>query len=1168
MKEASKNLRSVGSLAVVTSMIFAAVFALGPVVVQAPPLQATLDVTFHDLTPNEHTFPGDVNVTMIWLEMTASGGNVQVNSIDFTLDGTFNTNEIASFVLWDDSGGLEGSDKKQGFFECELTRITDPARGSFSLPQVGNLNNCAIPFGSYIVNQFQTRFILAFLTVSSGATEGHTINLSVDAINTDGTVNGGTGITKNIEIMHIFFSDDMESGQGSWTREGWDKGHMHEPDGLWHLSSGEGDCQNNYIGIPLFGSPTTSWWYGHRYEDPFDPGTYYCSYDTWMPGDYHDKTRNMGNLTTPEIDATTGSSLAVTFRHMLAGESDTPLVKPDNGHLWLWDGMWHKVTPSEYPNGIDTTDASWWKETLNLSAYAGKKVQLELRFDTLDYMNNFWLGWFVDDLVVYGKTVPHDIAVTENGVDPAVSTLDFPIPISARYSNIGSNDETNIGIRLTIDNSTEDTGTIASLLSGASIPRSLTWSTAVAGQYWVCMEADPVPSESVLWNNKDCKVVNVVTTAVHYIYVVRSQGTTTQAARDTWNHLNANWATYGADQVVIDYASLDIPGITYTDISAQSPRADTLVISSSGGWVNGVAPPGGQLTDTETAAITKYTLEAHGLILTGTVFNELIPNNNDLTGLVGIKDQSYVRTDPVFSMDHEPSADCNPLLQGVGDPFSLVWNGTMTPTDNNWGTGDLSTGTYCGRSPGNEAAIVANKGVFMMSIAAERTPNSDVLQLLYNAMVNAQYQVFDHDVLAESIVAPNYVRVGYPVNVSANIKNIGKNDESVDAKLLVNTVQQDVQNVFLTATGGETRVTLTYTPATENDDNVCVRADILGPIDEDLSNNEVCTVVKARNNPPVQVFILDSWGTDNGVLAPWSNLNANWDLYGSTPVFIDWTTFNKENIRYQELVDMYVDVVFISNSFSGTPGENPVTDGHMFTASELTAIKNYVNDGHGLIVTGGTFDTHYLPTHATELGPLMGINGGFSYMVTFGVTEMEIQNPGSNHPLFYNIPTNYNTRNGTSLTPGFALSGPEPWEALHLAGGSYEALEDTTVNPFGPYGAVIPHEPGTYNSVYISNFVERLANTNDKQLLYNAMIWARSSVKAPSDLWVELWNGDNDLKLTWTENPSTGLVGYNIYKANTVDTFTFGVPYAVVGAGTTEYIDVGTGIPDPNNYYY
>ncbi|MCK5292527.1 MAG: hypothetical protein KAR39_11000 [Thermoplasmata archaeon] len=1171
MKSASEGMKDVGSLVALTSMMIAAVIVLAPMIVVAPPTAGDLDVRVYDIAPATHTFPGDSNVTMLWIEMMATGGAVRVTSLDFSLGGSFSAGEVSSVALWDDSQGISGPDKLQGVFECELTRITNPT-GSFALPTAGSLNNCNTPFGNYIIPQFQTRYILVFVSVSPGAAEGSTISIDLVIMTTDAaSINGDSGSSSTVEVLHIFFSDDMESGQGGWTTEGWDKGHMHEPDGLWHQSSGEENCKNNMLNQPFYQSPTTGWWYGHRYEDPFDLGTYVCSYYTHQPGDYLASTRNMGNLTTPTIDARTGSSLAISFRHMLAGEPDTGLYKIDNGHMWLFDGtMWFKITPPrpEYAFGIDNTDNSWWKEKVNLSDYAGKQVQIELRFDTVDTMNNVWLGWFVDDLVVYGKLLAHDIHVNNNDALPVVAPPGNPLTVSAQYNNIGSSDETNIGTKLTVDNSTVDTGTIASLLSGTYVIHSLTWGATTLGSHWICMVADPVTGETELWNNKDCVAVTVGDIPAHYIYVVRSQGTSTQAAKNTWDYLNANWQSFGGDQVIIDYSSLDMSGLDYATISGQSPKPDTLVISSSGGYINGVAPPGGQFTDVETAAIEKYTLEGHGLILTGTVFNALIPNNNDLTGLVGIADQAYARYEPISTMDIESSCT-DPLVQGVSDPFSLPFNSTMTPSDNSWTTGDISTGVYCARSPGQQAAIVINKGVYMISFAAERTPNNDVYRLLYNAMVNAQYQVFDHDVKTENIVAPNYARVGYPVNVSATVKNIGKNNENVDVKLLVNTVPQDSTQIFLTATGGSQRVTLSYTPSVQNDDNVCIRADIIGFTDQDLSNNEVCKIVKSMNNPPVQVFVLDSWGTDSGALAPWSNLNAQWSLYGTTPVFIDWTTFNKENIQYQELVDMNADVLLISNSYSGHPDENPVSDGHSFSASETAAISSYVNDGHGLIVTGGSFDTNKLPTHVVQLGPLMGIDSAFQYMTTYRVNDMQVQNPAGNHPLFYNINPNYNTRNGTSLTPGFIMTGAEPWAPGHLAGGTYEALE----SPAGPYGAVIAHEPGTYNTVYITNFVERMANTNDKQLLYNAMVWARSSVRAPSNLWVQLWNSDKDLRLTWTENPSTGLVGYNIYRANTVDTFTLGLPLVTVPAGTTEYIDLDLGIlpggvVEPNNYYY
>jgi hypothetical protein len=377
----------------------------------------------------------------------------------------------------------------------------------------------------------------------------------------------------------------------------------------------------------------------------------------------------------------------------------------------------------------------------------------------------------------------------------------------------------------------------------------------------------------------------------------------------------------------------------------------------------------------------------------------------------------------------------------------------------------------------------------------------------------------------------------------------------------VNLAQQDISNIFLTHGGDFLRVTLSYTPSAEADDNVCMKAEIVGFADGDPTNNEVCKVVKARYNPPVQVFILDSWGTDNATLTPWSHLNSFWSSYGDTPVYIDWTTFNKENIQYQELVDMKADVLFISSSYAGE-GEYPTALGYRFTTAEMDAIKQYTQEGHGIIITGGTFDTNSLPNHVTGLGSLMGMNSGQNYMTTSSVLDLVVQNPGENHPLFVNIPDQYNTGGGTSLTPGF--SSAQPWDPTHLVGGVYKALQNSPT----PYGAVIAYEPGDYNAVYITNLVEKQSNTYDKQLLYNAMVWGRSTVKAPSNLWIELANGNVDLKLTWTENPSSKLTGYVIYRADAVDTFDFGTPIATLPAGTVEYTDFGMGVGDANNYYY
>jgi hypothetical protein len=447
------------SLVLAVLMTSGAVLALvpfiGPTII-APPTTGTLDVTFHDIAPDTHTFPGDENVTMIWLEMTASGGDVQVNSLNFTLGGNFSAGEVSSVALLDD------------FSNCELANITNP-KGSFTLPTAGNLNECTPPLGGYIILQSQTRYILVFVSVSPTAAEGNTTSINLDAMNTDGSVVGDSGASSTIEILHIFFSDDMESGQGGWTMSGGDDGGQF-PNGLWHRSSGEFTCKNNILGKKFYHSYNSSWWYGHRYEDPYFPGEYICAYYTWDPSDYLLPTRNWGELRTPDVDAMKGQSLYLSFRHMLFGEPDTPVIKPDNGHLRLYDGSWHNVTP--YTDGYDSTDNSWWKEKVNLSAYAGSQVKLEFGFDTVDEENNGWMGWFVDDVTIYGKMVKHALAVNNNDVPPLLTLPEDGSPvmcsIAAQVNNIGASDEFDIVVNLTVNGTTVNQTMIGVLNSGTT----------------------------------------------------------------------------------------------------------------------------------------------------------------------------------------------------------------------------------------------------------------------------------------------------------------------------------------------------------------------------------------------------------------------------------------------------------------------------------------------------------------------------------------------------------------------------------------------------------------------------------------------------------------------------------------------------------------------------
>jgi hypothetical protein len=320
---------------------------------------------------------------------------------------------------------------------------------------------------------------------------------------------------------------------------------------------------------------------------------------------------------------------------------------------------------------------------------------------------------------------------------------------------------------------------------------------------------------------------------------------------------------------------------------------------------------------------------------------------------------------------------------------------------------------------------------------------------------------------------------------------------------------------------------------------------------------------------PVQVYVLDSWGTDYADEAPWDELNANWPTYGSARLYINYTRFNKERITYQELVDSYADVLLISSSRSGNMN-NPVAGGYYFSYSERKAMKRFTEEGNAIIATGLTFDTELLEDHGRALGPLFGLKPGNYYYHKTGVHNLRVIDPAENHPLFNAISNEYDTANGMTLTPGLFIinepMGPNEyyplnWTDEYLDGGEYKAMSHPNNN-----ATVIVNDAGNYKAVYITNFVEKNSNANDIQLLYNAMVWSWV-ISPPTNLWI--YKDGTTLRLEWNESPSARVQGYNIYRAKSVNGFDFNTTYATLPVGMNMWIDpqADAGI-DANNYFY
>ena len=130
----------------------------------------------------------------------------------------------------------------------------------------------------------------------------------------------------------------------------------------------------------------------------------------------------------------------------------------------------------------------------------------------------------------------------------------------------------------------------------------------------------------------------------------------------------------------------------------------------------------------------------------------------------------------------------------------------------------------------------------------------------------------------------------------------------------------------------------------------------------------------------------------------WNILNASWQNFGTTEILIDYSTFHNVEITYEELASSGANVIIITDNW------NPYQIYGPFTESEAIAIADYINDGAGLYISGGTFNNgefYELQHQVTYLAPLVGLNEN----------EYYYWNDGIYGPLYFEVPFHTVLRN-------------------------------------------------------------------------------------------------------------------------------------------------------------
>jgi hypothetical protein len=133
------------------------------------------------------------------------------------------------------------------------------------------------------------------------------------------------------------------------------------------------------------------------------------------------------------------------------------------------------------------------------------------------------------------------------------------------------------------------------------------------------------------------------------------------------------------------------------------------------------------------------------------------------------------------------------------------------------------------------------------------------------------------------------------------------------------------------------------------------------------------------SNNSIRAAVLRGLGTiDSDIISAWDELNSNWINYGPDDILIDYANLNKDNITYADLVNSGADVIISSCNGWGTE--------YTLTEPECMAVAQYVNQGHGFIVTGVSFENAYdvsTQMQVQHFAPLVGIDATLAYEINW-----------------------------------------------------------------------------------------------------------------------------------------------------------------------------------------
>jgi len=334
----------------------------------------------------------------------------------------------------------------------------------------------------------------------------------------------------------------------------------------------------------------------------------------------------------------------------------------------------------------------------------------------------------------------------------------------------------------------------------------------------------------------------------------------------------------------------------------------------------------------------------------------------------------------------------------------------------------------------------------------------------------------DHDVCVSTITAPAYFNPeDGSVIVNATIWNIGVNDEEllqvnfyIDEELIDSTSITELESFE------KKNASFSWDGTSDGIHEIIIEVEPVAGEDH-VEDNRKTKHIHVMSSDAVLVCALDSLVTD---FAPYlyDILNENSPIYGDIPLYIDYTTLNKDDITYSDLVNSSANVLLIHLClYTLMPGCHWV-----FTFDEVNAITQYVEEGHQLIIV------YQCSEYTNELlRPLVGLTD-FTFIRDYvtGVQPITIFDEG--HPLFSHLNNPFDLPCATKCP----VSGK--WTEDNIQPDACFVAQDEKLHPyhpFGPFGSIVLN---TQNNMFISWILEAFDQHDNQQFFYNALTFAHN----------------------------------------------------------------------------